>query len=145
MNGAEPFDGFEVQVLTDRVVYAPDQTVRITVTAANQGERWVEHHYPGWQRFLLTIRDERHRVVADDEVDREAPDPAIDRWLPGQIAIWPVYWNQHAGAIVPARNREPAGARLAPGRYRAWVEWLGREPGIRARPPEALGPWFELG
>lgn len=140
----EPFAGFDVQVLTDRIIYAPGETVRITVTAANQGERWVEHHYPGWQRYELTIRDERHRVVADDVITRKTDRPAIDRWLPGQIAIWPTYWNQHAGPIIPARGGDPAGPRVPPGRYRAWVAWLGREPGIRARPAEAVSPWFEL-
>jgi hypothetical protein len=139
-----PFAGFDVQVLTDRVAYAPGESVRITVTAANQGDRWVEHHYPGWQRYLLTIRDERHRIVADDEVDRLAGIPAVDRWIPGQIAIWPTYWSQNEGPIVPARHRDPPGQRVPPGRYRVWVEWLGREPGVRARPAEAIGPWFEV-
>ena len=140
----EPYAGFDLQVLVDRGVYAPGETVRITVTAANQGERFLEHHYPGWQRFELTIRDELHRVVADDIIDREADGPAVDRWLPGQMVIWPTYWGQTAGPIVPARIGRAPGPRLAAGRYRARVRWLGREPGVRAQPPEAGSSWFEL-
>ncbi len=140
----EPFAGFDLQVLVDRGVYAPGETVRVTVTAANQGERFVEHRYPGWQRYVLSVRDERHRIVADDELDRAAEQPAIDRWLPGQIAIWPTYWNQSTGAMVPGRSGEVAGPRVEPGRYRVWVVWLGREPGARDRLPEATSQWFEL-
>ena len=140
----EPYDGFDLQVLVDRGVYAPGETVRITVTAANQGDRFVEHHYPGWQRFELTIRDELHRVVADDIVEREADGPAIDRWLPGQLAIWPTYWGQTAGPLVPARVGHAPGPPLPPGGYRARVRWLGREAGVRAQPPEATSSWFEL-
>jgi hypothetical protein len=140
----EPFAGFDLQVLVDRGVYAPGETVRVTVTAANQGERFVEHRYPGWQRFVLSVRDERHRIVADDELDRPAEQPAIDRWLPGQIAIWPTYWNQSGGAMVPGRGGEPGGPRVEPGRYRVWAVWLGREPGARARLPEVTSSWFEL-
>ncbi len=140
----EPFAGFDLQVLVDRGVYAPGETVRVTVTAANQGERFVEHRYPGWQRYVLSVRDERHRIVADDELDRAAEQPAIDRWLPGQIAIWPTYWNQSAGVMVPGRSGGLTGPRVEPGRYRVWVVWLGREPGARDRLPEATSPWFEL-
>jgi quercetin dioxygenase-like cupin family protein len=45
--GPDPFEGFDVQVLVDRAVYAPGETVRITVTATNHGARPVEHHHPG--------------------------------------------------------------------------------------------------
>ena len=140
----EPFAGFDLQVLVDRGVYAPGETVRITVTAANQGDRFVEHHYPAWQRYVLSVRDERHRVVADDELERSADQPAVDRWLPGQLAIWPTYWNQSAGPLVPAREGLVAGPRVEPGRYRVWVVWLGREPGVRDRLPEVTSRWFDL-
>ena len=143
-SGVEAFDGFDLQVMTDRTVYAPTQTVRISVTAANQGARLVEHHYPAWQRYILSVRDERHRVVASDEIDRTASTVAVDRWLPGQIAIWPSYWNQHLGPLVPAWVDEPPGPRVEPGRYRIRVDWLGREPGSRLRLPEAWSPFFEL-
>jgi hypothetical protein len=142
--GIGAYDGFDLQVLVDRGVYAPGDTVRVTVTAANQGERFVEHHYPGWQRYVLTIRDEHNRVVADDEVERRATGDAIDRFLPGQMLIWPTYWNQTSGAIVPARERRVPGERVVPGRYRARVRWLGREPGARARPDEVDSAWFTL-
>jgi hypothetical protein len=144
LEGHEPFAGFDLQVLVDRGVYAPGETVRITVTAANQGDRFIEHRYPGWQRYVLSVRDERHRIVADDELDRPAEQPAVDRWLPGQIAIWPTYWNQNAGPMVPGRGGDPGGPRVAPGRYRVWVVWLGREPGARDRLPESTSSWFEL-
>jgi hypothetical protein len=137
-------DGFDLQVLVDRGVYAPGDTVRLTVTAANQGERFVEHHYPGWQRYVLTIRDEYHRSVADDEVERRAGSVAIDRFLPGQMVIWPTYWNQTTGPIVPGRERRVPGERVEPGRYRARVSWLGREPGSRGRPPEVDSVWFTI-
>lgn len=143
-SGVEAFDGFDLQVMTDRSVYAPTQTVRISVTAANQGPRLVEHHYPGWQRYILSVRDERHREVATDELGRTASTVAVDRWLPGQIAIWPSYWNQHQGALVPAWADEPPGPRVEPGRYRLRVDWLGREPGSRMRLGEAWSPFFEL-
>lgn len=143
--GPEPYVGFDVQVAVDRVVYAPGETVRLTVSAANQGERFVEHRYPGWQRYELTIHDEQHRVVADDLVDRRADTPAIDRWLPGQLAIWPTYWTQTHGPIAPARVPQGSpGPAVGPGRYRARVVWLGREPGVRDRPVDVWGPWFEL-
>ncbi len=139
-----PYDGFDLQVMVDRGVYAPGETVRITVTAANQGDRFVEHRYPGWQRFHLTVRDEFHRTVADDVVDRDADEDALDRWLPGQLAIWPTYWNQMEGPMVPARVGVAPGPRLEPGRYLIRVEWLGRETGTRAPRPEATSNWFEL-
>jgi hypothetical protein len=140
----EPFAGFELAVLADRAVYAPGQTVRLSVTATNGGDRFVEHHHPGWQRYQLAILDDLHRIVADDEVTRSAEQPAVDRWLPGQIAIFPVYWNQNAGPLVPAWADEPPGPRVAPGRYRARVTWTGRVPGERQRLPEAFSRWFEL-
>jgi hypothetical protein len=140
----EPFAGFEVGVIVDRSVYAPGDTVRITVTATNQGDRWVEHHYPGWQRYRLSVRDELHRVVADDEVARTAEGPAVDRWLPGQMMVLPTYWNQSEGPVVPAWSEAPPGDRCAPGRYRARVSWLGREPGSRGELPDAWSGWFEL-
>jgi hypothetical protein len=140
----EPFAGFEVAVLADRAVYAPGETVRLSVSVTNGGDRFVEHHYPGWQRYHLSIRDELHRVVADDEVTRGADAPAVDRWLPGQMMILPVYWNQHAGPLVPGWTHEPPGPRVDPGRYRARVTWLGREPGERRTLPDAFSRWFEL-
>lgn len=142
--GDEPFAGFDLQVMTDRPVYAAGDTVRITVTAANQGPRFVEHHYPGWQRFLVTVRDDHHRPVADDELDRPAAQVAIDRFLPGQIVIWPIYWNQQTGPLVPAWADDPPGPRAAPGRYRIRVSWLGREPGVRGQPADAWSSPFEL-
>jgi hypothetical protein len=138
------FDGFDVQVMVDRAVYAPGETVRITVTAANQGARFVEHRYPGWQRFSTTVRDDHHRVVAEDEVLRAADGPAVDRWLPGQMVIWPMYWNQHRGPLVPAWTQEPPGPPAEPGRYRIRVTWLGREPGARDRLADVWSAPFEL-
>lgn len=139
------YAGFDLQVVTDRVVYAPGQTVRLSVSATNHGDRFVEHHYPGWQRYVVTIHDEQHRVVADDELDRSASSPAVDRWLPGQHAIWPTYWTQAAGPLVPAWIPDvPPGPPVPPGRYRARVRWLGREPQVRERPAEVWGSWFEL-
>lgn len=139
-----PFDGFDLQVMVDRTVYAQGETVRITVTAANQGSRMVEHHYPGWQRFVTSVRDEHHRVVADDEVTRRAEHPAIDRWLPGQLAIWPLYWNQQRGPLVPAWSEDPPGPPTDPGRYRVRVTWLGREPGSREQLGDAWSTHFEI-
>ncbi len=138
------FEAFDVQVMTDRAVYAPGETVRITVTAANQGDRFVEHHYPGWQRFVTSVRDDHHRVVADDELDRHADAPAVDRWLPGQIAIWPLYWNQLRGHLVPAWSDAAPGPSADPGRYRVRVTWLGREPGSRERLADVWSNPFEL-
>ncbi len=138
------FVGFDLQVMVDRAVYAPGETVRITVTAANQGARAVEHRYPGWQRFVTSVRDEHHRVVAHDEVSRTAEEPAIDRWLPGQMTIWPLYWNQTRGPLVPAWVDEPPGTQVEPGRYRVRVTWLGRESGSREQLGDAWSGVFEL-
>ncbi len=140
----EPLLGFEVAVIVDRAVYAPGDTVRITVTATNDGARWTEHHYPAWQRYQLSIRDSHHRVVADDDIARPTEAPAVDRWLPGQMMILPTYWHQTEGPVVPAWADEPPGPRCAPGRYRVRVTWLGREPGSRATVPDAWSRWFEL-
>ncbi len=142
--GEAPYAGFELSVIVDRAVYAPGQVVRMTVTAVNQGERFTEHHYPGWQRFRLRIVDEFHRTVADAETDRRAEQDAVDRWLPGQMVLYPLYWAQHEGPIVPAWSGQAPGPRVPPGRYRARVSWLGREPGSRGEPPEASSPSFEL-
>jgi hypothetical protein len=143
--GDDPFTGFDVQVLADRAVYAPGETVRFTVTATNHGPQAIEHHYPGWQRYHLSVRDEGHRVVADDVVARDATQPAIDRWLPGQMLILPTYWGQTSGPVVPAWTNEPPGPRVPPGRYRARVTWLGRVPGRRGELPDAWSRWFDLG
>lgn len=61
----EPFAGFEVSVIVDRPAYAPGDLVRLTVSAVNHRERFVEHHYPAWERFRLEMLDEYHRPVAD--------------------------------------------------------------------------------
>jgi hypothetical protein len=141
----DPFEGFELQVLVDRAAYAPGETVRLTVSATNHGPRPVEHHYPGWQRYHLSVRDELHRVVADDEVTRTAQGPAVDRWLPGQMMILPTYWTQTGGPLVPAWTIEPPGPPVPAGRYRARVTWLGRVPGRRGVLPDAWSRWFQLG
>jgi hypothetical protein len=140
----EPFAGFEVAVLVDRAVYADGEPVRITVTAANRGPAFAEHRYPGWQRYHLSVRDELHRVVADDRIDRPADEPALDRFAPGQLLIQPTYWAQTSGPVVPGWIDEPPGPRVDPGRYRVRVTWLGREPGSRAELPDAWSSWFEL-
>lgn len=140
----EPFLGFEVAVLTDRPVYAVGETVRITVTATNAGDRWAEHHYPGWQRHVLSVRDEHHREIATDAVRRARPGEFVDRWLPGQMLIAVSYWGQQEGAVVPAWSDEPPGPRVAPGRYRVRCTWAGREPGSYADLPDAWTPWFEI-
>ncbi|HSK24415.1 MAG TPA: hypothetical protein VK906_14615 [Egicoccus sp.] len=140
----EPFAGFEVAVLVERAAYAPGETVRITVTATNGGDRFVEHHYPGWQRFVLSVRDEYHRVVAEDTVARRAEHAAVDRWLPGQMLIFPTWWNQTAGPLVPGWTGRPPGPRVEPGRYRVRASWLGREPGVVAELPDAWSAWFTL-
>ncbi len=142
--GEVPYAGFEVSVIVDRAVYAPGDVVRVTVTAVNQDERFVEHHYPAWQRFRLEVLDEYHRPVADSDVARQAADEATDRWLPGQMVIFPLYWTQHEGPIVPAWSSRAVGERVEPGRYRARVSWLGRESGVRAEPPVAFSPFFEV-
>jgi hypothetical protein len=140
----EAFAGFELTVLVDRAVYASGEPVRITVTAANRGDRFVEHRYPGWQRCELTVRDELHRVVADDRIERHVDGPALDRFAPGQLLLQPTYWGQTTGPLVPGWSDEPPGPRAAPGRYRVRATWLGREPGWRAELPDAWSPWFEL-
>ena len=140
----EPFAGFEVGVLVERAAYAAGETVRITVTATNSGDRYVEHHYPGWQRFVLSVRDEYHRVVADDTVSGSAETAAVDRWLPGQMVVFPTYWNQTSGALVPAWSSQPPGPRVEPGAYRVRATWLGREPGSSAELPDAWSRWFTL-
>lgn len=140
----EPFAGFELGVLVDRPAYTLGDTVRISVTATNSGDRWAVHEYPGWQRVAVTVRDEHHRVVATDAVTRDADGPVRDRWLPGQMAIFPLYWHQTEGPIVPAWSSEPPGARVAPGRYRVRATWLGREPGSPFELPDAWSSWFEI-
>jgi hypothetical protein len=140
----EAFAGFELAVLVDRTVYSATEPVRITVTAANRAGGFVEHEYPGWQRYELTVRDELHRVVADDRIERTADGPARDRFAPGQLLIQPTYWSQNAGPLVPGWSREPPGDRVAPGRYRVRVTWLGRERGRRGELPDAWSSWFEL-
>lgn len=140
----EPFAGFEVSVIVDRPAYASGDVVRLTVTAVNHGERFVEHHYPAWERFRLEVLDEYHRPVADSEVERPARDEVTDRWLPGQMVIFPLYWAQHEGPIVPAWSTREVGERVEVGRYRARVSWLGRESGVRAEPPVAFSPFFEV-
>lgn len=140
----EHFAGFEVTVLVDRAVYGPGQPVRITVTAANRGSAFVEHRYPGWQRCELTVRDELHRVVADDRIERSASTPAVDRFAPGQLLLLPTYWAQTAGPLVPTLVDEPPGPRVDPGRYRVRATWLGQEPGSRARLDDAWSGWFEI-
>jgi hypothetical protein len=140
----EPFAGFELGVLTDRPVYAPGETVRITVTATNAGTRWAEHRYGGWQRYVLSVRDELHREVATDAVRRRAPEAWVERWLPGQMAIFPTYWGQQEGPIVPGWGDEPPGPRLPAGRYRIRCTWQGREPNSYAELADAWTGWFEL-
>lgn len=140
----DPLAGFELQVLVDRHVYAPGEAVRITVSATHHGPEPVEHHYPGWQRYHLSIRDPYHRSVADDVLERPAAGPAIDRWLPGQLLLLPTYWGQTVGALVPAWAGQPPGPRAEPGRYRVRVSWLGRVPGAPGELPDAWSPWFEL-
>jgi hypothetical protein len=143
-----PFEGFDLQVLTDRPVYAEGEPVRITVSATNHAARAVEHRFAGWQRFDVTIRDDTHHVVAEhliaEHVARGSAGDALDRWLPGQMALWPLYWAQHSGPLVPAHAGLPAGPRVPPGRYRVRVAWLGREAELPARGPEATSGWFEL-
>lgn len=147
-----PLHGFELSVSVDRPVYAAGETVRITVAATNDADRAVEHVYPGWQRVVLTIRDERHRAVASDEVGDVvpgAPDAPRgefrDRWLPGQLLLLPTWWDQRADVIRPAWAEDPGvGERVTPGRYRVRASWRGREPGPAVAPPEAWSSWFEL-
>lgn len=144
----EPFAGFEVQAIVDRPVYGPSDVVRITVSATNHADRFVEQRYPGWQRFVLSVRDERHHVVASDEVRRpvgaRSGEGFADRWLPGQMLLLPTYWNQTAGPLRPAWSADAVGPRVPAGRYRARATWLGREPGTVAEPPDAWSAWFEI-
>lgn len=140
----DPFVGFEVGVITDRTVYAPGDTVRITVSASNTGGRFVEHRYEGWQRFESTVRDEYHRVVAHDRVTRSADTPFRDRWLPGQTAIYPLYWAQQEGPIVPAWSDQSPGPRVPAGRYRVRVTWKGRVGEHPGEMRDAWSDWFEL-
>jgi hypothetical protein len=141
----EPFAGFELTVLVDRPVYAAGEPVRITVTAANRGSGYVEHRYPGWQRYELTVRDELHRVVADDHIDRGTDGPALDRFAPGAMLLQPTYWAQTEGPMVPAWSSAVPGPRVAPGRYRVRATWLGREPdSARVELPDAWSSWFDL-
>lgn len=144
-----PFAGFELAVMVDRTAYAPGDVVRATVTATNAGPRFVEHRYPGWQRFSLSVRDEQHREVAHADADaapRLGTDAVgiVDRWLPGQMSITPVYWNQNEGPVVPGWSHDAIGPRVAPGRYRIRVSWLGSEPGVRGELPDAWSAWFTL-
>ena len=147
-----PLHGFELSVSVDRPVYAAGETVRITVAATNDADRAVEHVYPGWQRVVLTVRDDRHRTVATDELGAVVPGspgtPAgefRDRWLPGQLLLLPTWWDQRADVIRPAWVEDPGvGERVAPGRYRIRASWRGRESGPPVAPPEAWSSWFEL-
>lgn len=147
-----PLHGFELSVEVDRGVYADGQTVRITVAAGNDAPRAVEHRYPGWQRVVLSVRDERHRAVASDELvdappGRSVPPttPFADRWLPGQMVLLPTWWDQRAGDLRPGWVADAGPAeRVPPGRYRVRATWLGREPGPRVAPREAWSRWFEL-
>lgn len=147
-----PMHGFELTVAVDRRVYAAGEAVRITVAATNDADRAVEHVYPGWQRVLLTVRDERHRAVASDDLGDHVPGrppapggPFRDRWLPGQLVLLPTWWDQRGGALRPGWTDDAGvGERVAPGRYRVRATWLGREPGPSVPPPEAWSGWFEL-
>lgn len=139
-----PFSGFEVTVITDRSVYAVGDTVRITVTATNGAPRLLEQHYPGWQRFHTTVRDSYHRPVATDEISGAPADGFRDRWLPGQLVIFPLYWAQHEGPLVPGWSDEPPGPRVDPGTYRVRVSWLGREATTAGVLPDVWSGWFEI-
>jgi hypothetical protein len=147
------FHDFELTVAVDQRVYAQGQPVRLTVSAANTGERSVEHVYPGWQRVVVTVRDERHRAVATDDLGDHVPgEPrattasAVDRWLPGQALLLPSWWDQRRDVVRPAWRPagDVPGERVEPGRYRVRATWLGREPGGSAPAPEAWSNWFEL-
>lgn len=147
------FHGFELSVGVDRPVYAAGQPVRMTVAATNDAARCVEHVYPGWQRVVLSVRDEQHRAVASDDLGDHVPGsprrvsgPATDRWLPGQLVLLPSWWDQRADVLRPAWRPpgEGPGDRVPPGRYRVRATWLGREPGRAAAAPEAWSSWFEL-
>lgn len=140
----EPFAGFELSVLVDRAVYSDGDPVRITVTATNRSDRFVEHRHPGWQRCRLSVRDELHRAVADDRIERGADGPGIDRFPPGQLVILPTYWDQRTGPLVRAWSDQTPGPRAEPGRYCVRATWLGREPGARAELADAWSTWFTL-
>jgi hypothetical protein len=147
-----PFHGFELSVAVDRPVYADGEPVRVTVAATNDADRAVEHAYPGWQRVVLTVRDERHRAVATDGLAGHVPGTRgtptgvfCDRWLPGQLVLLPTWWDQRAEVIRPAWAEDPGvGVRVDPGRYRIRATWLGRESGPQVNPPEAWSNWFQL-
>lgn len=136
--------GFDVQVLVDRKAYAPGEMVRITVSATNHSDRWIEQHVMGWRRFELSVRDQWHRAVATDEETRPADTPMVDRWMPGQMTIWPVYWHQHQGPVVATWSSHPVGPLVEPGRYRVRVRWLAREPDRLASVIEADSAWFDI-
>lgn len=140
----QPFAGFEVAVFVDRPVYAPGDTVRITVSATNGAARAVEHAYPGWQRFVTTVRDRYHRVVASDEVTAAPRGGFRDRWLPGQLVLYPLYWPQHEGPLVPGWSDELPGPRVDVGTYRVRVTWLGQEPGGASQLGDVWSSWFEV-
>jgi hypothetical protein len=147
-----PFHGFELTVAVDRAVYSTGEAVRVTVAAVNDADRAVEHSYPGWQRVVLTVRDEQHRVVASDELVGTVPGRPMpprgefrDRWLPGQMMLLPTWWDQRQHVIRPGWvPNGDAGMRVEPGRYRVRASWTGREPGPGVPPPEAWSAWFEL-
>lgn len=140
----DPFLGFEVSATVDGAAFRAGQIVRLTVAAVNNGPHFVVHRYPGWRRFDLTVRDRHHRVVAHSELDRSDEGGFDDRWLPGQMLLFPVYWTQHEGPVVPAWSDEVPGPRVEPGRYRARVAWLGRVPGSRGRLGDVWSSWFEI-
>lgn len=142
--GADPYAGFEMAALTDKPVYVPGDVVRITVALTHGGDAWFESLTTGWQRVVVSIRDERHASVADDRIDRPADEPLRDRWAPGQRLLLPTWWNQTEGPIVPAWSSEPIGPRVAPGRYRVRATWLGRVTGSRAEVPDAHSGWFTI-
>lgn len=144
--GARPPELFELGVITDRAAYTAGDVVRLSVVVTNTSARFVEQTWrPGWLRVDVSVRDERHRAVAMAVADR-APtaEPFTDRWAPGQTAIFPLYWSQHQGPIVPAWSTQPAGPRVAPGRYRARAEWRGTAPAGMVDVPDAWSSWFDL-
>lgn len=147
------YHGFSLRVEVDRPVYAPAQPVRITVVAAHDGPHAVEHVHRGWQRVVLSVRDDRHRAVATDELDADAlrrpvrvdvAQPARDRWLPGTVLLLPSWWDQRTGVLRPEWSLADPGEPVPGGRYRIRAAWQGREPGAGGVPPEAWSPWFEL-
>lgn len=140
----DPFLGFDITATVDAAAYHPGQVVRVTVAAANDSPRFRTHRYPGWRRFDLTVRDRHHRIVAHTETDRAGDGGFSDRWLPGQMVLFPVYWSQQEGPVVPAWSEETPGPRVEPGRYRARVTWLGQVPGSRGRASDVWTSWFEI-